>query len=169
MRSSTRSRAASLLVIIGALCVVATVVVGFRWGDRVPDLTRVDYGQEWRFTSTGSGEATIFTPVGQAEPPTCQVTADRGDAVELAQAERYQQSGGLESAFTFAVAPDRTYDVVCGSPGQAGRFGVAQVSPLPRVPLLAGGALGVLLVASGVTVALHRSGRPAPSPRGNRA
>ena len=40
MRSSTRSRAASLLVTMGALCVVATVVVGFRWGDRAPTRLR---------------------------------------------------------------------------------------------------------------------------------
>lgn len=168
MTSSTRSRAASLLVAIGALCVVATVVVGFRWGDRVPELTAVAYGQDWRLMSTGSGEATIFTAVGQAEPPMCRVTAD-GDAVPLAQAERYQQSGGLESAFAFAVAPDTAYDVVCGRPGQPGRFGVAQVAPLPRAPLLVAGALGLLLVAAGVTIALHRSGRPAPGLKENRA
>ena len=53
----------------------------------------------------------------------------------LAPAERYHQSGGLESAFTFAVEPDTSYDVVCGRPGEAGSYGVAQVAPLPRVPL----------------------------------
>ena len=169
MTSPPRARASSLLVALGALCVVATVVVGFRWGDRIPDLAPVPYGQEWSLTSTASGEATIYTPVGQAEPPTCQVTVAGGHAVALTQAERYQQSGGLESAFTFAMEPDTAYDVVCGHLGQAGSFGVAQVTPLPRLPLIAAGILGFLLVGSGVTVALHRSRGPAPSRDGSRA
>ena len=169
MTSSTRARASSLLVALGALCVVATVVVGFRWGDRIPDLAPVPYGQEWRLTSTASGEATIFTPVGQAEPPTCRVTVPAGGAVALTEAKRYQQSGGLESAFTFAVEPDTAYDVVCGRLGQAGAFGVAEVAPMPRAPLMVAGTLGFLLIAAGVTIALHRPVRPAPGLQDNRA
>ena len=135
-------------IIAGAVIMLGTAAVGFRWLNRVPELDPVPFGEQTQVTATGSGGATIFTPTGQAVTPACQAVRD-GRPVVLTPPRRYQQSAGLESSYGFTTTSGVTYTVGCGNPGQLGQFAVAEVSGFPEAAFLAIGSLGLLLAVAG--------------------
>jgi hypothetical protein len=97
--------------------------------------------------------ATIFTSTGQAVAPRCRVTTQDGSVALLGNPERYQQSGGMESTYSFATTARTTYTVICGDPGETGQFAVAEVSSFPERTFLAVGSLGIILCATGGVLA----------------
>jgi hypothetical protein len=146
---SRKTRSSSwwaILLILGAVMTLGSAVLGFVWLNRVPDLQTVAFGEPTQFTATGTA-ATIFTPTGLSTAPPCDVTTPDGVALELGEPERYQQSAGMESSYGFTASSGMTYTVGCGSPGQTGRFAVAEVSHFPAGVFVAVGSVGVILCA----------------------
>ena len=161
MSSMTKPRKAWVLIIVGAVMTLGSGVTGFVWLNRVPDLHPVSFGERLELTATGSGTVTIFTSTGQSSAPTCRVTTHDGGEVVLGEPHRYQQSEGMESSYGFTGTSGTTYTVSCESPGQIGRFAVAEVSNFPKAVFVTVGSLGLLLCAAGGVLAWRKRHTPA--------
>jgi hypothetical protein len=144
------ARWARLLIVAGAVTTLTSAAVGYLWLHRMPELRPVDFGQQVQITATASTSATIFASTGLSRPPSCEVTSGNGGPVTLGEAERYYQSGGLESAFGFPVTAGTTYTVTCGSAAETGRrFAVAEDAAVPEGVFIAAGSLGLVMCGVG--------------------
>jgi hypothetical protein len=138
-----------LLIVAGALIVLASAIVGYLWLQRMPELQPANFGQRVQITATESTSATIFASTGLPGPPSCTVTSENGEPVTVGEAESYRQGGGLESTFGFAVTSGTTYTVTCGSAGDAGRFAVAQDVATRQSLFIGAGMLGLVMCGVG--------------------
>jgi hypothetical protein len=149
-------RWAKELIVGGALLTLASAVVGYLWLQRVPELNPVDFGEHVTVTATKSASATIFASTGLSRAPSCDVTTGDRASVTVGEAARYQQKGGLESAFGFPVESGTTYRVTCASATEAGQFAVAQDAAVPETAFMATGLLGLIACGGGVVLAARQ-------------
>ena len=144
-----------LLFVAGALIVLASAVSGWLSLNRMPDLSPVSFGEQVEIAASEPATATIFVSTGLARAPACQVTAGDGNRVTAGEAERYQQRGGLESAFGFPLSAGATYAVTCGRATDSGRFAVARDADVPEEAFIAAGPLGALTCGSGLVLVVR--------------
>lgn len=151
---------ARILILAGAVTMLASAAVGYVWLKRMPELRSVDFGQQAEISATASTSATIFASTGMSRPPSCEVISENGDPVPLGEAKRYYQGDGLESASGFPMTSGTTYTVTCRSAAEDGRFAVAQDAAMPEGVFIAAGSLGlVMCVVGGFLAARQRQPR----------
>jgi hypothetical protein len=141
------------LIVVGAVIVLGSGVLGFIWLNHMPELHPVPFGEHAAITATRSGAATIFTTAGQATVPSCLVTTEHGAALALGKPARFQQSEGLESTYGFTTTSGRTYTVSCSIPGEGGRFAVGEIDRFPEAVFLVVGSIGLLTCVGGGVLA----------------
>jgi hypothetical protein len=149
---------ARVLTVAGVIVIVASAVLGYLSLQRMPTLEPVDFGQEVQMTATGSTSATIFASTGLSEPPSCRVTAEKGESVTVGGAEHYRQGGGLESTFGFGVTAGTRYTVTC-SAAETGQFAVVQDASDLSGLFIAAGSLGLVLAGVGVALTARHGRR----------
>lgn len=154
-----RISGARILVLAGAVTMVASAVVGYVWLKRMPELQPVDFGQQVEVRATASTSATIFASTGMSRPPSCTVISENGDPVTVGEAKRYHQGGGLESASGFPMTSGTTYTVTCRGAAEDGRFAVAQDAAVPEGVFIVAGSLGLVMCAAGVFLAARQRQR----------
>jgi hypothetical protein len=152
------SRGGLVVAALGALVLVGAVVVGFLLLQGPRDLSPVAYGERLAVTTESGSSVTLYTPAGLSAPPACQVATSAGADVALAPVERYSQSDGLESTYSFATTGGAPYTVTCGTAGQSGEFAAVETRSVSESLFVAVGAVGLVLLIAGLVLA-RRGGR----------
>lgn len=150
---------ARILILAGAVTILASAVVGFVWLKRMPELQALDFGQQAKITATASTSATIFASTGMPRPPSCEVISENGAPVIAGAAKRYYQGDGLESAYGFPMTSGTTYTVTCLGAAEDGRFAVAQDAAVPEGLFIAAGSLGLFMCVVGGFLAARQRQR----------
>ena len=151
-------RGGLVVAALGALVLVGAVVVGFLLLQGPRDLSPVAYGERLTVTTGSGSSVTVYTPTGLSAPPACRATTSAGTDVQLGPVERYSQSDGLESTYSFATTGGTPYTVSCGTAGQTGEFAAVETRSVSEWLFVAVGAVGLVLLGAGLVLA-RRGGR----------
>ena len=151
-------RGGLVVAALGALLLAGAAVAGYLLLQGPRDLAPVAYGERLTVTTESGSSVTVYTPTGLDAPPTCRVATAAGADVELGPVERYSQTDGLETTFSFATTGGAAYTVSCGTAGAAGEFAAVETRSVPVPLFVAVGAAGLVLLIGGLVLA-RRGGR----------